>query len=69
MGLFGWHRCDADGCNATLFVPSFAGEWHREPDPVLREVLRADWQRYTTERDRWQTGPVTRCPEHRETER
>lgn len=63
MGLFGWHNCGVEGCEAQLFVPTFD-----EPSPT--RPAGPMWARYLAERETWRVGETdaeTRCPRHRET--
>ncbi len=65
MGLFGWHKCTANGCEVTLFVPLFAAPQHAGDDATLA----AEWEAYERARAEWHTtthGYGERCPAHRE---
>lgn len=58
MGLFGWHKCREEGCDATLFIPLF--------EEYLPGSTR--WQEYLDEKARWHTtadGYGERCPAHK----
>jgi hypothetical protein len=62
MGLFGWHNCGVEGCDAVLFVPTFDAPSPSRPEGPM-------WAEYERERGRWHVGRTnadTRCPEHRE---
>ena len=61
MGLFGWHKCKTEGCDATLFIPLFDEAYNGQPDGAM-------WKKYQEEKKTWLIDEETwqdLCPKHK----